>query len=51
MVAKNKSAINQTIKVINTQGQEKRMWVNDEGRVKIKSETASPTYIFSLKRK
>lgn len=51
MVARNKSAINQSIKVVNTQGQEKRMWVNDEGRVKIKSETASPTYIFSFKRK
>lgn len=51
MVVKNKSVINQTINVINTKGQERRMWVNDEGYVKIKSETSSPTYIFKLERK
>lgn len=49
MIAKNPCAINQTIIGINTKGDSRRIWVDNQGRVKIKSETRSPTWIFHMK--
>lgn len=48
MVAQNKNAYDQYVMGCNTKGDLKRIWVNPEGKVKIKSDTASNTYIFSL---
>lgn len=49
MIAQNPLAINQTVIGTNTKNESRRIWVDDQGRVKVKSETNNPTWIFSMK--
>lgn len=51
MIAHNKASYDKSIKALNTKGTEVQIWVNPEGKVKIKSNTCNPTYIFSLEIK
>ena len=49
MIAQNPKAIGQKLQVINTKGDEKTMWVDNEGRVKLLSDTATPTFVFNVR--
>lgn len=49
LFARNPVAIKQTVYGTNTKGNQNRIWVNEQGQVKILSETANPTWIFSMK--